>query len=193
MDRVISCNYCDDALIVPYSMVEHLLRRYIKDFKSSGKLMEYQFEYLKMLVKICPCIESYVLFNMPDLYKLLGPIYFSNVTSDAAFFLRRSFLHDRMDTYVSQMIKCDYCGKEACNFHMTNGGFTFGDCNVHNCTRRFNICGWCKEKLTDEFKHKCIHCFRFLWKSKNEPIKLNKLSTSSIYADKNIYNIRTIT
>lgn len=182
MDICITCDYCKEGLIVPYSLVEKLLHKYIKNYNSKNKLTNYQIGYLKMLIKICPCIESYILFNLPDLYKLLGPLYYSTIPSDASYFLKKLFLHDRTDASISQMVKCNYCGKEACSFHINYGGYKFGNCDMTGCNRHFSICGWCQEKLLNEFKNKCICCFKFLWDSKNKQLKLNKLVTSSIYS-----------
>ena len=172
-----TCDYCRETSLIPYSSTYKLINRYITNYKE-GKYKEFQIEYLKMLIKMCPYVESYILFNEPDIYKVLGPLYFSNVLMEVSFFLRRGYLHDRKDTMDSTMIRCDYCNKKACNFHISLGGFSFGHCEISGCSRRFSICGWCQEKTEIKFKNRCVYCYRlFLGENK----KMDKIDGMSIY------------
>ena len=182
-----TCDYCKETLLIPYISTSKLINRYITNYKE-GKYKEFQIEYLKMLSKMCPYVESYILFNEPEIYKVLGPFYFSNVLMEVSFFLRRAYLHDRKDTIDSTMIICDYCNKETCNFHISFGGFSFGHCRTPECSRMFSICGWCQEKIIIKFKNRCVYCYKFFL---DEPIKMDKTDAMSIY-NTNKENVDTI-
>lgn len=179
MIKSITCKYCDDCLIVPSSWVERLLGKYIKKFLD-GKNLDYQIGNLKMLIKMCPNIESYILYHYRKAYDCFGPLYYSTIGPEAAYFLRRSYLHDRKDTIKSEMISCDYCGYDACNFHIYYGGFIFDKCNQPSCPRNISICGWCQEKVVRGYERKCIHCYRFCMTNLNKT-KLVIEGRQSIY------------
>ncbi len=198
MEKTISCGFCQTLHIVPFSWAERLLDKYIKRYLNIKKCphkREKALNILKMLIKMCPGVESYILYYHKPLYSRLGTLYQSIIAPDAAIFLRRAYLHDRTDTLTSEAISCDYCGKESCNFHLVCGGFYFGTCNENECRRRYSICGWCQERVKKGFEKKCVICFKMVMikpkhtqpadikKSSVDMIELQELGTPSIYVN----------
>jgi hypothetical protein len=159
------CNYCRDTEIVPYKSINLIITKYINILENPSKYKKYQIDQtintLITMIRMSFAINKYISSNHRNLYakyfKNMSPV---NNNPETANLLRIGFLHDRPDTQTSTMIRCDYCSKETCEFHLRN--FSFSKCN---CNNKYSICGWCKElHYSDNTQIKCYSCF-------DQPIK----------------------
>jgi len=138
------CNYCDENLITPYSeynlLVESLIKR--KNYNS-----------LKMLIKISPVVESYILQNHLELYSRVGPIYFSNIINkDHLFFSIRLFLfYSKSNKSNDLVLQCNFCLKYSCEFHSIYSNFKHYKCAL--CKKFVSKCGYCII-----FTNMCLDC-----------------------------------
>lgn len=175
IEKDISCKYCSNQQLVPYSWAERLLTPEIKKFNENKN------SQLSGYIKLSSVIESYICHKHVEIYNKLintNNFVYSNMVKDSCFYLRRNFLHDQKNSLSSSLIKCDYCSQDACDFHIYYGGFIFKLCNESGCTRRLSICGWCQEKITKGFELMCYPCFegKFITFNRTQNTKKNVLN-----------------
>ncbi len=158
MDKETSCNYCQKSLIVPYSWVDRLLKKYLAKYDKNNYDAK-TLDIIKMFVKMCPIIKSYIYHEYSDLFQCLDLSFFVRMDHEAKYFLRTAYLHDRSGAMESTGIICDFCGFSSCDFHLFYGGFIFGKCIEKDCDNRFSICGWCQEKVEASLINRCMICY----------------------------------
>lgn len=151
------CQFCIESHIVPVSGAERLIIKHINNVRLN-KSREYNINKLKSYVKMCPNIEKYIRTNHTILYRQLGQQHASEIDTCATYHIRKLWLNSKYGANIGTGIKCNYCGSNACEFHLTYADFTFNKCNI--CTREYGICGWCKEQANDNWKSKCTECYK---------------------------------
>jgi hypothetical protein len=140
------CDYCQKLMFFPPKIAERLTEIFVEKYQNDNNKNNKYLPLITFFLKYSAECENIILRKLS--YFRNKPRY-SKMTSEQQYFYCTHYLNDVIRKQSNDIIvKCDFCGYNACDFHVSASYFQFWKCV--QCNNNANICGWCMEKLNND-------------------------------------------